>query len=263
MRVNVRNGKEQVRITPWPAVTLPAPTVWRRQVTTHHGWFHEGKPTGWGELPEELILRDLQHLDCTSIDAMSGFINAHGVLGGTLEDLTPFAHSGPIDPRSTTGTPVADVERILRTARACVNHWLAHLEREDVTEPWRAEGTDDVDADTAWKWFTTALNRGLMATHARIQVATRTSSGDYLDAQPAFVGLYSGMMVQLFNLISERLPVLTCANETCQQRFIRQQGRAQKGISRTEGVLFCSASCAKAQAQREYRRRKSTERQGT
>jgi hypothetical protein len=62
--------------------------------------------------------------------------------------------------------------------------------------------------------------------------------------------------LELFNHIVEGAVYKTCANETCGREFVRQEGRAEHGQHRTSGVKYCSSTCARAQAQREYRRRK-------
>ncbi len=70
--------------------------------------------------------------------------------------------------------------------------------------------------------------------------------------------LYDICCLELFNHIVERAPYRRCQNETCGRLFVRQSGRARHGQRRTRGVLFCSSSCARAQAQRAYRRRSVT-----
>jgi len=67
--------------------------------------------------------------------------------------------------------------------------------------------------------------------------------------------VYTAMAVQLFNHLVENATLLQCKNETCQRLFVRQRGRAEYDQHRTKGVYFCSKQCAKAQAQRDYRRR--------
>jgi hypothetical protein len=74
------------------------------------------------------------------------------------------------------------------------------------------------------------------------------------------VPLYSICCLELYNHMVERAVYKRCANERCGAIFVRQRGRAAFGQHRTEGVKYCSAECARAQVQREYRARLRQER---
>jgi len=69
-------------------------------------------------------------------------------------------------------------------------------------------------------------------------------------------GLYSICCLEIYNHLVEQTSYRRCRNERCGRLFVRQVGRAKFGQHRTRGVLYCSASCARAQAQRELRRRR-------
>lgn len=70
---------------------------------------------------------------------------------------------------------------------------------------------------------------------------------------------WHALCLELFNHMVEGAKYKTCVNEACGRLFVRQQGRAQHGQHRTTGVKYCSSSCARAQAQRQYRRRNHQE----
>jgi hypothetical protein len=83
------------------------------------------------------------------------------------------------------------------------------------------------------------------------------ASGASVDPQrrPAASRLYTICALELFNHIVENAEYRICANDRCQRTFVRQIGRAEKGQHRSRGVLYCTPACARAAAQREYRRR--------
>lgn len=75
----------------------------------------------------------------------------------------------------------------------------------------------------------------------------------------ANIPLWNWLGLELFNHIAEGAEYKTCQNETCGRMFVRQTGRAQHDQRRTSGVKFCDARCARAQSQREWKRRRRAE----
>jgi hypothetical protein len=73
---------------------------------------------------------------------------------------------------------------------------------------------------------------------------------------PERVSLYAVCALELFNHIIDNAEYHECANERCKRTFVHQQGRSEKGQRRSRGVIYCSPECARATAQREYRRRR-------
>ncbi len=73
---------------------------------------------------------------------------------------------------------------------------------------------------------------------------------------PQTAPLYAICALELFNHILSDAEYHECANDRCKRTFVQQQGRSEKGQHRTRGVMYCTAECARAAAQRQYRRRR-------
>jgi hypothetical protein len=73
--------------------------------------------------------------------------------------------------------------------------------------------------------------------------------------------LFEVCAAELYNDIVAQTEYKTCANERCGRLFVLQHGRAVHGQHRTSGVKYCSPACARAQNQRNYRRRQAQPRQ--
>jgi len=86
---------------------------------------------------------------------------------------------------------------------------------------------------------------------------------DWAEHFGASAALWSVCCLELFNHVTEGAVVKDCANETCPRLFVRQIGRSLHGQRRRSGVRFCSDTCARAQAQREYVRRRRSARKAT
>jgi hypothetical protein len=164
----------------------------------------------------------------------------------------------------------------LRLVRGAVNHFVAYDEGAELGAAWSAQGFEvavdhgllplpsgrrpdlahlstSIDAD-AWRVFIAAHAQLLRDQLPSLTVCI-TGQRERISMFALPSGLASALMVQLHNLIVDGLPIRRCANETCGRPFTRQRGRSLRGRSRQTGVIYCDAACAKAQLQREYRRR--------
>lgn len=66
--------------------------------------------------------------------------------------------------------------------------------------------------------------------------------------------------LELYNHIAESARYKICENQNCGRLYVRQQGRARFGQHRMTATKYCSAECARAQAQRDYRARERAKR---
>lgn len=256
-----------LRVTLWPGGVVDELPVRRHAPELDEDGAISWSPGGdEGCLPVELVLRDLQTVNLTDWRAVTAFCAAHGWVGRSSPEL--FAHLGvtAAEPHREGAAHVTDLVAHLTLARALVNHAVAHLTGERVSPAWARHLPGVVDATigapqpgvgadaVAWDLFASAMNAGLHVYRARVEVRAPDDVGSVHEPAP---DLYSGMCLQVLNMLAEGLPPRRCANERCEHYFVRQAGRADYGLHRSEGVRYCSHSCARAQTQREYRRRRT------
>jgi hypothetical protein len=143
---------------------------------------------------------------------------------------------------------------------------ISHLDEPPVAVRWESipeEAMNEKRADLAdWGmefdaqeeaveiFLRQVLTDGLRPFHPRV-VYVGGEAADPFVAAP----LYAVCCLELFNHLVEAAQVRVCANDSCRRPFVRQRGRAEQGQHRTRGVKYCSSHCARAQAQRVYRRR--------
>ncbi len=157
----------------------------------------------------------------------------------------------------------------LTLLRALSRHLLAHLEgqgEDAVLASWDGLGVDwgavarkAARIDQAWELWEAYVNRGLKAyaMHVRVfpTIEPRLST--------AVPNLFNACCLQLVTYLAEERTVFRCANERCRRPFTRQRGRPVKGPTygqyRSRGVRYCSHLCAKAQSERDRRRRRAEE----
>lgn len=248
----MKNAQPLFRTTVWPADPIDVPPVRRMEIqlvkpgTFEYVQAHAAKP-----IPDELALRVVPRLDVDDEQALLAFMAEHG-------PLTIF------DPLRDGRVSVAEVQERVRRLRAIVAHWHAYDDADDdgVLAAWSENGFETPKSiDMAWDWWVDFFNEGL----AQLQVHIEVVSGD----PPVRHGWewpqitsYTAMLVQIRNDIATKTAWRRCANEMCGDLFARQQGRAEAGQNRSSGVRYCTKACAKAQVQRERRRRLSKQGKG-
>lgn len=120
-----------------------------------------------------------------------------------------------------------------------VREWIAWVEFDKAGGP---EGEFD------WDRFARNLNAGLVGF-----CAGAAMGGDFLPTN-----LFAACCLQLQNLIVEvdsGVPLRRCHNARCGRAFLRQHDTPERSRHRSQ-VMYCSLRCSRAQANREYKRRK-------
>ncbi len=287
----VAYDKARFRITTWPPDPLPHPRQGIRlpyRVTPGGGLaarpLEEGDVT-WSGTSSETYLLALA-LDLTDTAAIAEFVSTHGVMGIAMRGYNQFFKLGwgfeeNVLPRLRTSRDrcremalveagfdedfPSSLDETVTEFRYAVA-WL-----RDLTTAWRVlRGELDVTkaqwAGLAWgegrpnnpyglgNFLRIGLPRGLAWIHPEV-VVEETSPALEIGRLDFFA--FDICCLELFNHIAERAYYRRCANETCGRLFVRQEGRAVHGQHRTRGVKYCSPECARAQAQRAYRRRRA------
>ena len=275
-------------LTVWPAEPPSLPPVVvneLRRLTDHHSseftsWDPQPNASPTAFLPEDFCLREALSTDPNDLDAVFDFVARWG-------RLTPLeAHlRNPLDslpesldwliPMLADDTDRAALSQIARSATdsgarspqahslVCEAHYLrvlhalaGHVIRSAVGEPpveaWTSAGFRGDDPEP-WGTFVMTMNVALKP----FSVHVRYPGADTLLDAPS---TYEIAALQLAQLIAEERHVRNCANERCTRLFTRQRGRAKYDkTGHSTGVLYCSAQCAKAQAERNRRARQRAE----
>jgi len=258
------------RISTWPGHHIEVPRVDRHHVTKVDAQvlefrFGDLKPA---VLPAEFFLRELADLDESNVDELVVFSQDWGSLAHLGEDSLAFlptarywinkpyasyteaasAITRNYSRRAGTRLIAVPILQLhVQILKALTRQWLHHSSggNDSGATIWDATPFVPTTNTQAWQLFFEHLDHGLQHFSAHIW------SPD-IDWEPPQANLYMACSLQIFNFIVERATYRTCANETCRRAFSQQRGRRTIGSPRTRGVKYCSPTCAKAQAQRDY-----------
>jgi hypothetical protein len=265
-------------MTVWPGMPLGPVDVDRRALTvSKRGKLKWGAKPQAAELPDEWVLRQLADADLESDRDIEALLADFGTIDA------PYPHAGfvPADRRARLapqpslvphgwwaarqdGT-LEDARWWLKTARAMTGVWSEASRGEDPGSAWAAEGFPALAATepgAQWTFFVTALNDGLSAFHVHAEYEWDLANlglGAITYGRP-LVNLYSAACRQVFNFLVEGETGRRCENQTCGRTFVRQLGGAEHGQHRSD-ARYCTPECARAEASRQYRRRKTAQRE--
>lgn len=267
-----RGGMERFRITTWPAAPVPPiqrvpapPTLSVVDGSIVRGPVVRGQ--GWRvvEVPPELYLRELRQMDLDDEASITRFVDTYSWLGvgGSGRRYLPMAFRRdlpePVDGAEHLDEFAAGVRWIRDLTTIYADHMAGDLDKgpgswESADVFLRGAGIGrPTDEGRALHVLSKGLDLGLV--DFRPHMVIKDADGQIRGPATSEPTLFVALIVQLFNHIVEGAQYHRCQNETCGRLFYRQQGRSAHGQHRTIDVQYCTSKCAKAQAQREYRRR--------
>jgi hypothetical protein len=218
-------------------------------------------------LPPDFYLQDLRQLRLDDLEAVAELTRTYGVLFDEDTELPPSVNTLATDPERLDGDLVLSMSRntiniYLEVAHEAIDTWMAlqtegglreqaAQELPDIKHRLAEQGVDPNDLTLEW-WMQEKIDELSSTLNGAL---SRYSIGIGLPEERGST-VYSAAFLQMYNHMVEGATVKHCANEPCGKPFVRQRGRAQFDQHRTEGVKYCSRQCARAQAQRELRRRR-------
>ncbi|MFI6448533.1 hypothetical protein [Kitasatospora sp. NPDC050543] len=279
------------RPTLWPGTVIPAPPL-----EPFTGVWVEGDWILWKpgprrgqqpiELPEDFYLREFMDLSADDLEGIAEVFRTYGALfhlsnddldlrshsDEELERIRAIPEAGFDDQPYPFGVHREQVRLHVETAQAAITTWLAcqreggleELVAPEVTEETLASiQAENAHQNEVWPPSLDYLRNLLI--ELRVQ-ELKTVLGAALSRFSVGIGglsdryptVHSVAFLQLYNHLAEGAAVRTCANHNCGRDFVRQRGRANYGQHRTTGIKYCSRECARAQAQRDLRRRRRT-----
>ena len=267
-------------MTFWPDIDLGPPVVRHTAAAQVVGdeveWYGGASPEAWGlietvRLPDEFVLRELLDLvrpehrraELAGLPRGESFdpdlwlpgpkrLAARVAAGGYLLGVEDAVRSWA----STTSPPPFAIRLEARATsfRAIelinlVRHWIAWMDGSPVTQLWTNVALEQTE-ESAWRCFERFLNTGL---------ASQALHGEYRprsDGAAKALDLYDACCIQLYTLIREDPHLLTCHNESCTRRFVRQRQPNETTSPRSRDAKYCTPRCANTQNQRQTRRRR-------